>query len=425
MASPEHPELHNDVPLPEDMDLQAPDKQAASLTPLTSTRNSAVAAMPSRALQLLHTNPFDPLQDLEEQNGIEGESANTFYQAHVISTAPNGEERARGSLFSTPERQYTSIPRDYSHARGARHMLPALVGRQDEEDNWIPVSYRRTKQNHAMGAAMPSSGAPRKLQHAIILWPKQPCRIMDEQFIRLDRVMMRYNSAHLSLSEGDPMPGFSVRHLRQSNQLAVDVAKPEVRSALLAIASLPIRGQDVPFQAYEAFGHNQIRCVIRNAGEMTSEELMNSLHCRKCKILQSRPLGDKGTVMVTYEGTSLPYKPASEGGSQHPRRDAAQSKVLTSPGDNPYLPAPTTLQDLERRLENRVVQIGKFIHQSVQQLINRAIKTCVHTIMGHIMLSGTLPYGTIPLATAGAPTMRTTWVPSNFIASDTTKPHHV
>ncbi|KAH6937919.1 hypothetical protein HPB50_005243 [Hyalomma asiaticum] len=41
---------------------------------------------------------------------------------------------------------------------------------------------------------------------------------------------------------------------------------------------------------------------------MTSEELMNSLHCHKCKILQARPLGDKGTAMVILEGNSLPYK---------------------------------------------------------------------------------------------------------------------
>ncbi|KAH7967146.1 hypothetical protein HPB49_023086 [Dermacentor silvarum] len=99
-------------------------------------------------------------------------------------------------------------------------MLPAPVSRQDEEDNWIPVSYRRTKPNHAKDTATPSSGAPRKHEHTIILRLKQPCRIMDEQFMRLD--ITRHISAHLSLSEGDPMPEFSVRYLSQSNQLAVD-----------------------------------------------------------------------------------------------------------------------------------------------------------------------------------------------------------
>ncbi|KAH8035118.1 hypothetical protein HPB51_004359 [Rhipicephalus microplus] len=47
---------------------------------------------------------------------------------------------------------------------------------------------------------------------------------------------------------------------------------------------------------------------------MTSEELMNSLHCRKCKILQARPLGDKGTAMVMLRGNSLPYQSEAAGG---------------------------------------------------------------------------------------------------------------
>ncbi|XP_072140167.1 uncharacterized protein [Dermacentor andersoni] len=58
------------MPLPEDMDLQAPDNQAASLTPLTSTRNSAAAVMPSRVLLLPDTNLFAALLHLEERNGM-------------------------------------------------------------------------------------------------------------------------------------------------------------------------------------------------------------------------------------------------------------------------------------------------------------------------------------------------------------------
>ncbi|KAH6928516.1 hypothetical protein HPB50_016853 [Hyalomma asiaticum] len=463
-------------------------------------------------------------------------------------------------------------------------MLPASIRQQDEEDGWIPVSYRRKQQNRATVAPTPSSGSPRKYQQTVILRPKQPCRIMDEPFIRLDRVITRHISAHLNLSEEDPLPEFTVRYLGHSNQLAVDAAEPEVRNALLAIASLPISGKDVPFQAYEAVSQNQIRGIIRNAGDMTSEELMNSLHCRKCKILQARPLGDKGTAMVTFEGNSLPYKvglrsftirvfpyrvrvavcdichkighhkeqcpntsaarcptcglrqheegtqcpnaepkcrscsgshlatatncpkrrqvnkkieqkrnpaakrqrkkrqvqghqhrnaeteqgfsrpiikptrqsfytgppapsaaqpedsnritfadvakqtnahlthgcsngvphpscstlassapqPASGGGAKHPRRDAAQSTGLPPLNDHQHLPAPTSLQDLERRLENRMAEIEKSIYEKVEQLISQAIEKCVHTIMERIMLSGMLPLGTTSPTTAGA-----------------------
>ncbi|KAH9383182.1 hypothetical protein HPB48_024008 [Haemaphysalis longicornis] len=303
MAPPEHSVLPKDVSLPEDMDLQSPDNLTASFPPLASTKNPAAAAMPSRVLLQPDTNPFAPLRELEEQNGTEGKTDNASHQVSIISTAPNG-----GSLLSTPVRQYSYMHRDYPHARSTPHMPPGSVHRQDKEDGWIPVSYRRKQQNCAMVATTPSPGVPRKYQHTVILRPKQPCRIMDEQFIRLDRIITLHISAHLNLSGEDPLPKFMVRYLGHSNQLAVDAADSEVRDALLAIASLLVSGKDVPFQAYEAVGRNQIRCIIRNTGDMTSEELMNSLHCRKCKILKARPLGDKDTVMATFEGKSLPYK---------------------------------------------------------------------------------------------------------------------
>lgn len=125
-------------------------------------------------------------------------------------------------------------------------------------------------------------------------------------------VRQSHNAPHFgsSQSEKDPMPEFSVCYLSQSNPLIADAAEPEVRNALLAIASLPIRGQDLPFHAYEAIGHNQIRGIIRNAGDMIPEELMNSLHCRKCKILQARTLGDKGTPWSHLKVTAYPTRSA-------------------------------------------------------------------------------------------------------------------
>ncbi|XP_072140785.1 uncharacterized protein [Dermacentor andersoni] len=43
-------------------------------------------------------------------------------------------------------------------------------------------------------------------------------------------------------------------------------------------------------------------------GGMTAEQLMMNLHCRKCDIISARPIGEKGTAVVTFKGTSLPYK---------------------------------------------------------------------------------------------------------------------
>ncbi|KAL1426865.1 hypothetical protein MTO96_017942 [Rhipicephalus appendiculatus] len=138
-------------------------------------------------------------------------------------------------------------------------MLPASARHQDEDGSWIPVSYRRKQQSRATVAPTPSSGSQRKYPHTVILRPKQPCRIMDEQFIRLDRVITRHISAHLDLSEEDQLPEFTVRYLGRSNQLAVDAGEPEVRDALLAIASLPLSGENVPFHAYEAWNCRSFR----------------------------------------------------------------------------------------------------------------------------------------------------------------------
>ncbi|KAL1442705.1 hypothetical protein MTO96_046287 [Rhipicephalus appendiculatus] len=95
------------------------------------------------------TNPFAPLRELAEHNGIEGDSDSASQQARIISTAPNEEKHPRGSLLSMPERQHNSMSRDYHHARSARHKLPASVRHQDEVDSWMPVSYRRKQQNPA------------------------------------------------------------------------------------------------------------------------------------------------------------------------------------------------------------------------------------------------------------------------------------
>ncbi|KAH7968192.1 hypothetical protein HPB52_006869 [Rhipicephalus sanguineus] len=58
---------------------------------------------------------------------------------------------------------------------------------------------------------------------------------MNEQFIRLYRVKTRHISAHLDLSEEDPLPDFTVRYLGRNNQLAVDAAEPKNRSAAAVV----------------------------------------------------------------------------------------------------------------------------------------------------------------------------------------------
>ncbi|KAH9378362.1 hypothetical protein HPB48_021456 [Haemaphysalis longicornis] len=117
-------------------------------------------------------------------------------------------------------------------------------------------------------------------------------------------------------------------------------------------------------------------------------------------------------------------QPAPGGGAKLSGRNSAHSTAFPPPGDHPHPPATTTLQDLERRLENRMAEIEKLIDAKVDQLITRAIEKCVHTIMERITLSCMLPFGTTPPTTVGAHVMRTPWAPSNSIAPYATTPHH-
>ncbi|KAH9376538.1 hypothetical protein HPB48_006623 [Haemaphysalis longicornis] len=555
MAPPEHSVLPNDVPLPEDMDLQSPDNLTASFPPLTSTKNPAAAAMPSRVLLQPDANPFAPLRELEEQNGTEGKPDNASHQVSIISTSPNGQKRARGSLLSTPVRQYSYMHRDYPHASSTPHMPPGSVHRQEEEDGCIPVSYRRKQQNRAMVATSPSPGAPRKYQHTVILRLKQPCRIMDEHFIRLDRIITHQISAHLNLSGEDSLPKFLVRYLGHSNQLAVrrggsrgarrpsrDSVSANQRKgrALSSVRAYHIRSAwgHLPFVFFRTvrewlavcdichkIGHYKERCPNTLAarcpqcGLRQHEEATQcpgtEPKCRSCggshsatatncptrrqlnqKIEQklkpaaerqrrktqtqgrqrrnpdagqglSRPM-IKATRQSFYTGPTVPPaahsedseritfadvakqanarltigssngaprpscstqapsapQPAPGGGTKLSGRNSAHSTALPPPGDHPHPPATTTLQDLERRLENRMAEIEKLLHAKVDQLITRAIEKCVHTIMQRITLSGMLPFGKTPPTTVGAHVMRTPWAPSSSIAPYATTPHH-
>ncbi|KAH6927063.1 hypothetical protein HPB50_026628 [Hyalomma asiaticum] len=103
-------------------------------------------------------------------------------------------------------------------------------------------------------------------------------------------------------------PNIVIRYLDKSNQIAVDTDDRETRDALLTLMQLPINGESTRFQAYEALQRDQIRGVIHNAGGMASEQLMMNLHCRACEIISARPIGARGTAVVTFKGTRLPYK---------------------------------------------------------------------------------------------------------------------
>ncbi|CAN8017538.1 unnamed protein product, partial [Ixodes persulcatus] len=153
---------------------------------------------------------------------------------------------------------------------------------------------------------MPHAVSPQsEFLHTVILRPTQPCRIMDAPFLTIDSAIATQTGlqSHPSLQ-----PRYQVRYLDRSNQLAVDATSSQVRDALLKITYIPIDKKQVPVQAYEAIRRGQTRGFIKNAGGMDSAQLLQHLHCRKCTILQARPLGTSGSALITFEGTSLPFR---------------------------------------------------------------------------------------------------------------------
>ncbi|KAH9367590.1 hypothetical protein HPB48_009962 [Haemaphysalis longicornis] len=131
---------------------------------------------------------------------------------------------------------------------------------------------------------------------------------MDNNFIDIDEAISRHITSCKPADEKRSRPNIVIRYLRRSNQIAVDAADDETRDALLMLKKLRFNEKSTAFQAYEAIHKGQIRGIIRNAGGMTSEPLMENLHCRKCDILSARPLGNKGTAVVAFQSNSLPYR---------------------------------------------------------------------------------------------------------------------
>lgn len=311
MDSPRPPDSPVITPPPEDMDFPALEVNEDSPAELDLAGNTGFA-FPPPLLLLSHSNPFAPLATLENAQQSEGKSDDLLTASCIVSTAPEGQKRARSTVQAS-----TASKRSTQARTSARSVQTTssrgMYGKDSyhDEDGYTLVTYSRKKRYPLMAATPPTQTqppAPRLSRLTVILRPCQPCRILDEPYIKLDEALSSHLRTSLALVQGTRTPDFTTRFLTHSNQLALDVYDPAVRDAFLKIKSLPICGKEAPFQAYEATGEGQIRGIIQNAGGLTQEQLMASLHCRKCRILNARPLGDNGTALVTFESTRLPYR---------------------------------------------------------------------------------------------------------------------
>ncbi|KAG0427624.1 hypothetical protein HPB47_025349 [Ixodes persulcatus] len=173
----------------------------------------------------------------------------------------------------------------------------------ERSDVWHPVSCRRKT---ALSAAPPAASLRSEFSLAVILRPTKPCRMHHGRGLSCHRLRnCCADRPPVSYTIAAP---YQVRYLDRSNQFAVDAATSGVRDALLKETHIPIGTQQISVQAYEAVRRGQIRGFIKNAGGLDSAQVPRNLHFRKCAILQARPLGHCGSALITFDGTSLPFR---------------------------------------------------------------------------------------------------------------------
>ncbi|KAH9360534.1 hypothetical protein HPB48_022332 [Haemaphysalis longicornis] len=281
----------------------------------------------------MHENPFAPLSATEPPQDSEGKcDVHSLLTYALCQLQRNGQKTLPGTLSSLNAGS-ASRPKPFVRHGGARigrGQQPNVVRRgpncQDEtadynsydsdsdpanpldqnEEGWQTVTYQRRKPARSQPGLVEERRATGGC--TVILKPQEPCRIMDEKFILLDAAISKHVKISSTTPERKGDPRILIRYLDRSNQIAVDTDDCGVRDALLTITQLPINGKPTQFQAYEAITRNQIRGIIHNAGGMTATELKANLHCRKCEIISARPIGEKGTALVTFQGRSLPFK---------------------------------------------------------------------------------------------------------------------
>ncbi|KAH9361561.1 hypothetical protein HPB48_001438 [Haemaphysalis longicornis] len=323
-------------------------------------RSTAVVAgpnsVPVRTLLLPNNNPFAPLADLEQPD-VEGK-CNSFSTSavRIIPTAKQGQKRAWGG-------------RRTKHSVAVRGARPNYAGVRTKADasGVTDAEYNSYKRKKRTGAATEesSSGRPEYI-HTVVMKPSQPCRIMDDNFIGIDEAIARHITSWKPADAKRSRPNIGLRYLCRSNQIAVDAADDETRDALLTLKKLPINEKPSAFQAYEAIHKGQICGIIRNAGGMTSEQLMENLHCRKCDIVSTRPLGNKGTTVVPVQSKSLPGPAA---GGEHQGVNLEPNKGKAQPSDSPQQP------NFEAILEARMAQLEAKIITQVKTMLERTIET--------------------------------------------------
>ncbi|KAH9364514.1 hypothetical protein HPB48_021817 [Haemaphysalis longicornis] len=334
-------EVVSNAPTSEDIDLQlrsiSTDEDAMLGAPTSTALATVVPAADSVAVMRtplrMHENPFPPLSATELPQDSDGNcDASLTSNVRILPTAAHGQKRSRGTLSSLNAGS-ASRPKPFVRHGGTRigrGQQPNVVRRgpncHDEtadynsydwdsdsadpldqnEEKWQAVTYQRHKPARSQPGLVEECRATGGC--TVILKPQDPCRIVEEKFILHDAAVSKHVKVSSTTPEWKGDPRILIRYLDRINQIVVDTDDCGVRDALLTITQLPLSRKPTQFQAYEAITRNQMRGIIHNTGGMTATELKENLHWRKCEIISARPIGEKFTAPVTFQGRSLPFK---------------------------------------------------------------------------------------------------------------------
>ncbi|KAG0440909.1 hypothetical protein HPB47_016116 [Ixodes persulcatus] len=118
-------------------------------------------AFPPPLLLLSHSNPFAPLATLENAQQSEGKSDDLLTASCIVSTAPEGQKRARSTV------QASTASKRSTQARTSARSVQTTSSRgmygkdsSHDEDGYTLVTYSRKKRYPLMAATPPTSTQP-------------------------------------------------------------------------------------------------------------------------------------------------------------------------------------------------------------------------------------------------------------------------
>ncbi|KAH9362384.1 hypothetical protein HPB48_018036 [Haemaphysalis longicornis] len=96
--------------------------------------------------------------------------------------------------------------------------------------------------------------------------------------------------------------------LPRQNLTVIDTYRKSAKDKILATKQVSLEDGPHPFSAYAATPENSCKGDVHGiSAEATEQELRQHLESEQSRILFARPMGRSNTILVTFEGLSVPH----------------------------------------------------------------------------------------------------------------------